>query len=121
MLDSFDKKKNPFKVPENYFENFNASIMEKLPEKKTSAKIVPLWKKVLPWTAVAAVLCGIILNWNTITDRQQTQLIAEQETQPVKTSVNTTGLASVSEEDFYLFVEDQVRASAVKEMMSTDF
>lgn len=46
MLDNFDKSKKPFKVPENYFENFNNRIMDQLPSKEEpKAKIVPLWRK----------------------------------------------------------------------------
>lgn len=29
-------KKNPFTVPEGYFQNFNERLMEQLPEKKSS-------------------------------------------------------------------------------------
>ena len=32
-LQDIDKNKTPFKVPDNYFENFNEEIMNLLPEK----------------------------------------------------------------------------------------
>lgn len=111
MLENFDKNKNPFKVPENYFENFNSSIMEKLPEKESKkAKIVPLWKKVLPWTAAAAIFCGVIF----------TTGILDKGT--ASDPVITNGLTSSSlEEDYYLFVEDEVAKSQYKEMMYSNY
>ena len=62
MLDNTNKK-NPFSVPENYFQNFNSEIMDKLPEKKVDnkKKIVPLWKSVAKWGAAAAVVAGLAL------------------------------------------------------------
>ncbi len=108
MLDSFDKNKNPFKVPENYFENFNAEIMSKLPEKKTEGvKIVPLWKKAIPWTAAAAVFCGVIISTG-ILNKSTTSDPA-----PVVSSV----LASSDEEDYYLFLEDEVVKTRYNEIM----
>lgn len=124
MLNKVDRNKNPFQVPENYFENFNAEIMNKLPEKANmpSVKKISLWKKVLPWTAVAAILCGVILNWNKISEAvYQPANVAETDVLPEKSSINQQGLASLSEEDFYQYVEDQVTASAMKEMLSADY
>ncbi|MBK5721616.1 hypothetical protein JGH11_12115 [Dysgonomonas sp. Marseille-P4677] len=107
MLDSLDKKKNPFKVPENYFENFNAEIMSKLPEKQIQKrKIVPLWKKVVPWTAAAAVFCGVIFS---------TGILNKTTSDPVP--VTSSALASSEEEDYYLFLEDEVVRSQYKEIM----
>ncbi|MDU1903938.1 MAG: hypothetical protein E6772_04070 [Dysgonomonas sp.] len=62
MLDNTNKK-NPFSVPENYFQNFNSEIMNMLPEKQVDnkKKIVPLWKSVTKWGAAAAVVAGLAL------------------------------------------------------------
>ncbi len=47
-LDEIEKR-NPFKVPENYFADFNQEIMNKLPEKKATApKQITLWERVKP-------------------------------------------------------------------------
>ena len=124
MLDKFDKNESPFKVPENYFENLNAEIMTKLPqkEKSSSVKKAVLWKKILPWTAIAAMLCGVIMNWDRIADTMGAPVsVSEAEILPDKTTVNQDGLASLSEEDFYLYVEDQVTATNMKEMLSVDY
>lgn len=113
MLENFDKSKDPFKVPENYFENFNKNIMEQLPAKeKKRVRIVPLWTKVLSWTAVAAILCGVffsvgIFNKNNVVIDK---VVSEQK-QP------TTLQGESLEDDYYLFLEDEVIKSQYKDMI----
>lgn len=109
MLEKIEKKTLPFKIPENYFEKFNADIMDKLPvtEKKT-AKIVPLWKKILPWTAIAAVFCGVIFS---------TGILKEKKVVTGTESVANTGLASSMEDDYYMFLEDEVINSKYNDML----
>jgi hypothetical protein len=101
MLDNIDKKKNPFKIPENYFENFNAGIMGKLPEKQAKkAKIVPLWKKALPWTAAAAILCRVIFTPGVLKENNKSVKPAA--------SITSGSTSSVDEDDYYGFLEDEV-------------
>ncbi len=108
MLDKIDKKANPFKVPENYFENFNNKIMEQLPHKEVKkSKIVPLWKKVVPWTAAAAILCGVIFSTG----------VLEKGTTPGSAPMADSKSASYDEEDYFLFLEDEVMSSQFKDMM----
>ena len=57
-------KKNPFTVPENYFEDFTQELMNKLPVKEA---ILPteeptLWQRIKPWLYMAAMFCGIMLS-----------------------------------------------------------
>ncbi|MBB4036237.1 hypothetical protein GGR21_002138 [Dysgonomonas hofstadii] len=116
MLDNLNKSKNPFKVPENYFQNFNAEMMDKLPAKENVAvKKVPLWKMVIPWTAVAAAFIGVlfltgVFNRNTTSD--PTIVIAETD------NTNDPSIVLSEEEDiFYAFLEDEVLKAQYKEMM----
>jgi len=99
-LNNSDKKANPFKVPENYFENFKTEMMDKLPEKK-QIKTVPLWRKVLPWTAVAAVFSGIMYFSGILNQSQSTSRIVDY---------------ALYEEDFLDFVEEQNTESMYKAM-----
>lgn len=116
MLNNIDKNKSPFKVPENYFENFNAKIMEQLPEKESKTKIVPLWRKVLPWTAVAAALLGVLFFVGVFNgDVNPGKFIAEQKKDKVETV--DTYLNEDDVEDYYLFLQDEVRKSQYKEML----
>ncbi|GAB6008514.1 hypothetical protein FACS1894179_09800 [Bacteroidia bacterium] len=107
MLDKFDKTKNPFKVPENYFEDFNRSIMESLPAKENKARIVPLWKKVLPWTAAAAIFCGVLF----------TTGVLEKSGKVDPNVTISSNLSSSLEDDYFLFLKDEVVKSQYKEMV----
>ena len=57
-------KKNPFTVPENYFENFTQELMDKLPTKEAvlQTEAPTLWQRVKPWLYMAAMFCGIMLS-----------------------------------------------------------
>ena len=56
--------KNPFTVPDNYFDNLTNEIMEKLPEKKENPmeeKDTSTWMKIRPWLYMAAMFIAILL------------------------------------------------------------
>ena len=57
-------KKNPFTVPENYFEDFTQELMDKLPAKEAvlQTEAPTLWQRVKPWLYMAAMFCGIMLS-----------------------------------------------------------
>ena len=57
-------KKNPFTVPENYFEDFTQELMDKLPVKEAVLQVEAstLWQRVKPWLYMAAMFCGIMLS-----------------------------------------------------------
>lgn len=56
--------KNPFTVPEGYFDSFPQELMEKLPEKEPllSVSEPTLWQRVKPWIYMTAMFCGIMLS-----------------------------------------------------------
>lgn len=56
--------KNPFTVPEGYFENFTQELMSNLPEKEPLLPIPEptLWQRVKPWVYMTAMFCGIMLS-----------------------------------------------------------
>ncbi len=58
--------KNPgFKVPENYFDDFNAKLMDSLPEVKITEEEKPtLWVRVRPIVYMAAMFAGVWLMMN---------------------------------------------------------
>ena len=58
--------KNPgFKVPENYFNDFNAKLVESLPEVKITEEEKPtLWVRVRPIIYMAAMFAGVWLMMN---------------------------------------------------------
>lgn len=56
--------KNPFTVPEGYFENFAQELMSKLPEKEPylPESEPTLWQRVKPWIYMTAMFVGIMLS-----------------------------------------------------------
>ncbi|GHT31708.1 hypothetical protein AGMMS49574_13920 [Bacteroidia bacterium] len=54
------KGKNPFRVPEGYFESLTTQIMEQLPEKRLPEPVkVSLVNRMLPWVYLAAMIAGL--------------------------------------------------------------
>ena len=55
---------NPFRVPENYFEDFAQELMNKLPEKEPILCLSEptLWQRVKPWVYMTAMFVGIMLS-----------------------------------------------------------
>lgn len=50
--------KNPFMVPEGYFDNFSKELMNKLPEKEqtsTPQETITTWQRIKPWIYMAAM------------------------------------------------------------------
>lgn len=56
--------RNPFKVPDHYFEDFTRELMNRLPEKEVSPteQELTLWQRVKPWVYMTAMFCGLMLS-----------------------------------------------------------
>ena len=67
-------KKNPFTVPEGYFQNFNERLMEQLPEKEViSEPEIRTWDRIKPWVYMAAMFCGLMLSVRMFVGEKQSQ------------------------------------------------
>ena len=56
------KGKNPFKLPESYFEGLTGQIMAQIPEAShKEAKVVSLRDRIRPWLYSAAVFAGLLI------------------------------------------------------------
>lgn len=112
-MDDFVKN-NPFTIPDNFFEHFNAEVMANLPEKKAKKVHFNFRKYVLPWAAAAAVLSGVFFTMKDV-------LFTSDKT-PVGVSSSSTGnemdFASSEDRDFYLFLQDD---AARKEITSGNY
>lgn len=54
-----------FRVPENFFADFNAKLMDSLPEVKITEEVKPtLWVRVRPFIYMAAMFVGVWLMMN---------------------------------------------------------
>lgn len=56
-------KENPFKVPEDYFDDFTTQLMDKLPENSETIENRPVtkWVKMKPYIYMAAMFIGAVL------------------------------------------------------------
>lgn len=120
MKTRFDKlqeidKTNPFSVPENYFSEFNKEIMDLLPEKEFVApKTVSMWDRVKPWVYMAAMFIGFyfIINFlmpeRTGTDDTINTASTQQVTSGFADTDNYWSTVHVTEEEFYLYLEEQL-------------
>ncbi len=114
------KGKNPFKVPNGYFEGLTEQIMAQIPEvSHKEAKVVSLLDRVRPWLYMAGAVAGLLLIFRVFfgpvwqkTDNQHTELY-------VQAIVSGEMLHVISEEDMdYLeFVANQYLDRFVAEEM----
>lgn len=60
------RERNPFRVPEGYFESFTEDFMRRLPEnpKQTNAKVITMYDRAKPWLYIAASFIGIVILFN---------------------------------------------------------
>ena len=100
-------KKNPFTVPDSYFEQLTAQVMDRLPEKKQKPKTAVI-KQLRPWLYAAACLCvGLFTaamlfnNKNDQTDKQMQMATLEQE------NTNYYNDNYIEEEADYAMVDNQ--------------
>ena len=67
ILDKLGKEPG-FKVPENYFANFNSKMVDSLPEVEITEEEKPtLWVRLRPFVYMAAMFAGIWLMMNIFT------------------------------------------------------
>lgn len=112
MLDKYRNTENPFKVPDNYFDNFQKEIINKtVKEKKVS--IIPLWRKVVPWASVAAIVCGGIISFNT--------LMSDSTTAPDNNEVTPSiEMYASSDDDFVQYLQDMADDDMYEDVLFSD-
>jgi hypothetical protein len=101
VLDKIEKK-DPFKAPENYFEDFFANMIMQLPEHPVEMpKVINLWEKIKPWVYMTAMFAGISLIINLFAresnKRQDIGVYASE-------SFNLSSSNDI--DDFYRYYED---------------
>lgn len=113
-LQDIDNSKTPFKVPDNYFENFNEEIMNLLPEKEFKEPVkITMWDRVKPWAYMAAMFLGLYFMINFLTNKNgssatQEAVVAEQITEGSTPTANYWSTVHITEEEFYEYLEDQL-------------
>jgi hypothetical protein len=101
-------KKNPFTVPEGYFEQLAQQVMEKLPEKEKTQKKPALIMQLRPWLYAAACLCigvftAAVVFSNKTDNTQELKKMATLEQE----NINYYSDSYVEEEADYAMVDNQ--------------
>ncbi len=95
--------KNPFTVPDNYFDNINEEIMMNLPEKEIHKLVkVSMWTMAKPWVYMAAMFVGTYF---------LVQVLFTKTGGITNDSVSADKYWSevnVTEDEFYEYIEDQL-------------
>lgn len=115
-LKEIDKTKNPFKVPDNYFAQFNEEIMNHLPEKEIVVpEPVSLWDRAKPWVYLAAMFVGLYATINFLMKTPTGDNPAENQVAIQQTLSGSPGNADnywssvqITEEEFYQYLEEQL-------------
>ena len=76
-LDEISNRK-PFKIPENYFEDFNARLESQF-EIQTEIQTIKVNKMIKPWMYMAAMFTGILILGSVVTNVYNKNLIAKNE------------------------------------------
>jgi hypothetical protein len=107
-LEEIDRKRNPFKVPDNYFARLNEEIMNHLPEKEiVPPQTVSLWEKVKPWVYMAAMFVGLYITIQFLTKQADNGNVASRQS-VVQIQESYWSTVQVTEEEFYEYLEEQL-------------
>lgn len=115
-LEEIGKAETPFKVPENYFTQFNEEIMNRLPEKEIVVpEPISMWDRAKPWVYLAAMFVGLYFTINFL-------MKTPESNNPVENRITTQQMLSgssgntdsywstvqITEEEFYQYLEEQL-------------
>lgn len=113
------KDKEPFKVPEGYFDDLTNNIMQNLPEKEveeTESVSVTMWDRLRPLLYLAAVFVGLGFFFKTVMpkdyDEQSKQLMVEKQSEDV---LNQEDSISDIDKEYMEFQEEQYLKNLISE------
>ena len=92
-------KGNPFRVPDQYFEDFTRKLMEQLPEKEPMPYMSEptLWQKVKPWIYMAAMFFGIMLSVRVFVGTPQKESLP---------GIHANDMEDIDEEDWEIIIDN---------------
>jgi esterase/lipase len=98
-------KENPFKVPDNYFEDFASRMQEQIAEEN---KVVPLFQKMRPFLYVAASVIVILsVTFVAFTgDTQEDDMMAKQNADTVQVTETSNKEMAVSKKSDEVLFDD---------------
>ena len=101
ILERFGNR-NPFRVPDGYFEGFADDLMNRLPDKTDSeTKVISFYNRVKPWLYLAAMFAGIMVLFNIYNKSFMSDNVGKDTLTSVK-----VGLDDVEDTVFFEIIED---------------
>jgi hypothetical protein len=105
-------KKDPFKVPEGYFESLTDSIVSNLPELIPEKPVqISLWTRVKPFVYMAAMFAGIALTIKLFVEIPKYSNINPYTSQGLDLS------SSTDIDDFYYYYENELAKIAYNDTL----
>lgn len=99
--------RNPFTIPEGYFENFSKELMDKLPEKEQAPApdASSTWQRIKPWIYMAAMFCGLMFTVRVVVGppKQDTPIFTAAETEQFSDEYIETILDHSMMDDYTLY------------------
>lgn len=115
MLEN-NKKQNPFRTPENYFDHFHKDLMMKIEQDK-KLRTIPLWKKISTWSAAAALVCGIAISLKIFTSTSDNTLSRiEAESKDMSENIYASS-STIDDNDFHSFLKDEAVKNSFEDVV----
>ena len=112
-LDEF-RKRDPFRVPDGYFEGFTEDLMSRLPQKTAAEpKIIPLYDRLKPWFYMAAIFAGAIILFNVFYKTDDTIQMNDKNKPGIMASSEGVFEGEDEDADFLEFIEEYIYSSNV--------
>lgn len=113
-LSEYEKRnnKNPFKIPDNYFEHFTEQVMKQLPaetEEAPNETKITLYARIKPYIYLAAMISGLAFGVKVyqyqqsrfMKQPQNQELLTEEEAEQIVDDV--CNFAMISSDDIYAY------------------
>ncbi|MDR3251789.1 MAG: hypothetical protein LBT42_09030 [Tannerella sp.] len=101
------RDRNPFRVPEGYFEGFTEELMCRLPEKPVNeAKEVSLYGRIKPLLYLAAAFAGLIVLFNTLNKTTGDSMDNTQRIVSTTSSTLSDTVEADEDAEFLEYIED---------------
>jgi hypothetical protein len=103
------KDRNPFRVPDGYFESFTKNMMSRLPDLPVKQpNVISIYDRIKPWLYMAAVFTGLIVLFNVL--NKTAGVFSEGNDSFVKTTLSVLPLDPESEaeenDEFLEYIHD---------------
>jgi hypothetical protein len=101
------RDKNPFRVPDGFFESFAENMMNRLPDLPAKQpEVISIYDRVKPWLYMAAVFAGLIILFNVL--NKTLGVSSNDNGSPEKATLPVSPSDSEAEEndEFLEYIED---------------